>query len=133
MLLLERIVEAGAEFAVCEAIVGEGDAWVEDGRLTRAALFEIAAQTAATVGAGTSDRARVDREARSDGSGDRYLAGVSNTHFHGDAVVGDRLRARVEFGVRMGRLARCSFTVERVTDAVAATLLAEGDLSLVVG
>jgi len=122
MLFLDRVVAFTASRTVTEMVVGADSPWVRGGLLIRPALIELAAQTAA-AGAGL--------EARKGGRGPSggFLGAVSDARFHDDARVGDHLLTRVEVGFRMGRLARCSFSVRRDTED--GPLLAEGELSLV--
>lgn len=88
MSWLERLVEAGPEHAVCEALIGEQHLLLRDGRLSAAAGLEYMAQTvAAWAGsqrpAGTPPRIG-------------FLLGTRRYLCARDFRVGERLRIRVQ-------------------------------------
>ncbi len=95
MLLLDKIVNIGAsltdeDFCIAEYRVAEDCLFLkENGRLEPVALMEIMAQSFA-AGNGVTHPARFG-----------YLASMRSMKIHGDACVGDVLRARVRLVTMM--------------------------------
>jgi hypothetical protein len=118
MVLVDGVERWDASECIARWTVPAVSLWVEQGLVLRAALVEIAAQTAALhaglVGGATRHG---------------YLGMVSDFAIHRDARTGDVLRSLVRRSAKFGLLTRVECRIERVGDG-AATLIAEGVLTV---
>jgi predicted hotdog family 3-hydroxylacyl-ACP dehydratase len=124
MVLLDAVVRSGGDSMVTEWTVPPGGPWVLAGVLDRAALVEVAAQTAAAA----AGLARLERGLPPEPG---YLGAIQDFEFSGDARSGDRLLCTVETRFRVGSVTRVSCTVRRDPDP-GDPPLARGELSLAV-
>ena len=121
MVLLDRILATGPDHSDAEWRVPADGPWVRAGRLRRGVLVEVAAQAAA-AGAGM-ERSRAGLPPVPG-----VLGGLRSVRFHGDALAGDRVRARVAVRLRFDRLVRVDFAVDRGGE-----VLCEGEMTLAPG
>ncbi len=124
MVLLDALVRNEGDSVETEWTVPAEGPWIRDGILDRAALVEVAAQTAAA-------RAGLLRQEQGLPPEPGYLGAIQDFAFAGDARSGDRLRCTVQVRFRVGTVTRVSCTVRRAGDAEDAPL-ARGELSLAV-
>jgi 3-hydroxymyristoyl/3-hydroxydecanoyl-(acyl carrier protein) dehydratase len=122
MVLVDGVERADADVCVARWTVPADSPWVADGRLLRAALVEVAAQTAA-LHAGLAGEASGEPARRG------YLGMVSGFRIRADARAGDVLRSSVRRVASFGRLARIECRIERV-EYGETTLIADGGLTV---
>jgi len=107
MVYIDRLVEAGEERGVCEAMLSPGHMLLDgDGRMDRAGFVELAAQSYAALKGWELVRQGLPLPIG-------YLVGAQGFEFLGDAFAGDRLRIETAslgtfegFGVVMASIAR---------------------------
>ena len=124
MVLLSTARRKGDETAEAQWRVPQEGPFIENGRLARPAMIEIAAQTAAAA-------VGIDRLIRGEPVTVGLLGAVAAMTIIGDAHSGDLLRCDVTFVLRYERLARVSFQLVRMeADPAAPTPIAAGQLTL---
>jgi hypothetical protein len=106
MVLLDDVAEISAERCVALWTVPAAGPWVEEGRLLRAALIEVAAQTAAAGATADPGHGIAPRRG--------YLGGISSFRVLSDVRVGDRLRCTARRTTTFGPLARIECAIEAI-------------------
>jgi predicted hotdog family 3-hydroxylacyl-ACP dehydratase len=125
MVLLDAVVRREGEFMETEWTVPAAGPWIRAGVLDRAALVEVAAQTAAA----RAGEIRLERGLPPEPG---YLGAIQDFAFTGDARSGERLLCTVETRFRIGTVTRVACVVRRAAHP-GGPPLARGELSLAVG